>query len=284
MTKYEDVISRAVAAMPSDIEGRRATYDRARNAMTDRLRSVDPPLADSVIEAEQNALETAIQRVEMRFGQPAYEPAMAPPAAPHHELGRPRRGLRIAAICCLGIVVALGAGLFSYPYWGTTGRQMYRQLRQEAFQPKERAEPAATADTPSSATVPYVYLRQLVHYRSTNPAGTVVIDKAQRHLYVIMPNVTAIRYGIALGGNCLEATGRFAVSRKIGAPDAPASASNDASGGRVLYLDSDTRLIHGTGAAGSIGQSVKSGCFLLMPPDLAELYGRIPVGTRVLVN
>jgi lipoprotein-anchoring transpeptidase ErfK/SrfK len=163
---------------------------------------------------------------------------------------------------------------------------VYRQFRQTAVQPKERTEPASSADAPSNVAVPYVYLRQLVHYRSTNPAGTVVIDKAQRHLYVIMPNVTAIRYGIALGGSCLEAAGRYTVSRKIGAPDQPAatSASSASSGGRVLYLDSDTRLIHGTGVAGSIGQSVRAGCFLLMPPDLAELYGRIPVGTRVLVN
>ena len=283
-TRYDEVIGRAVAAMPLDIAERHATYDRARGALTTRLRSIVPPLPEAAIETEQEALEAAIQRVEMRFSGPGDE-IREPPPAELMVLDRPRHGLRIAMICGAGIVAVLLAG-FSYPYWSSAARSALRQFRQPAVQDVERVVPGPTAETPSNERVPYVFMRQLVHYRSTNPAGTLVIDKAQHHLYVILANVTAIRYGIGLGGNCFEAVGRYAVSRKAGASDSPqpSSARIDSSGGQALYLDSDKRLIHGADVSRAIGQSVRAGCFLLMPTDLAELYGRVPVGTRVVVN
>jgi len=284
MTKYDDVIARAVAAMPSDSEARRATYDRARAVLTSRLRAETPPLPKAAIQAEQDALEAAIQRAEMRFDSTSDQiPESTSPAT---VLRQPRHGIRIVALCCAGIVAALIAGLVSYPDWDTAGKSANQQPRQPMVQTNERASSAPNTDTQSTAPMPSVYMRQLVHYRSTNPAGTVVIDKAQRHLYVILPNVTAIRYGISLGGNCIEAVGRYAVSRKVGAPDMPqpSSARSDSSSDHALYLDSDTRLIHGTNVARSIGQSIRMGCFLLMPTDLAELYGRVPIGTRVVVN
>jgi lipoprotein-anchoring transpeptidase ErfK/SrfK len=284
MTKYDDVIARAVAAMPNDPEARRATYDRARAALTSRLRAVTPPLPEAAIQAEQDALEVSIQRAEMRFGNTSDQIPESP--SPTMILRRQRHGIPIVVLCCAGIVAALIAILVSYPDWDTAGNSANRQPRQPMVQTNERASSAPNTDTQSVGPVPYVYMRQLVHYRSTNPAGTVVIDKAQRYLYVILANVTAIRYGISLGGNCIEAVGRYAVSRKVGAPNTPQSTSahSDSSGDHALYLDSDTRLIHGTHVARSIGQSIKMGCFLLMPTDLAELYGRVPIGTRVVVN
>ena len=63
-----------------------------------------------------------------------------------------------------------------------------------------------------------------------------------------------------------------------------ASAIGDASGQQALYFDTDTQRIHDTDLAGSIGRAVRNGCFQLIERDFAELYGRIPVGTRVVVN
>jgi hypothetical protein len=279
MTKYDDVIARAVAALPLDPAGRQATYNRARAAMVDRLRSTSPPWPEAAIKAERAALEEAIHRAEMKFSNPSDE--ILEPAA---GLKPDRRlGVRIAIVCCIGIVAALAAGLLTYGYSGGTPQSAYRQLLQWMAQPSERAGPAQAIDATSAEAVPYVYLRQLVHYRSTSPAGTLIIDKAQRHLYVILANVTAIRYGIALGGDCTEAAGPYTVSRKTGASQSPPAPSNLLDD-RTLFLDSDTRLIRGTNASKAIGQSIRAGCFLLMPTDMAELYGRIPVGTRVVVN
>jgi lipoprotein-anchoring transpeptidase ErfK/SrfK len=220
----------------------------------------------------------------MQFGRSRDE--VPAPASMHHESDRPRRGVRFAVLSCLGIIVVLLGGILTYAHWSGADRSAYRQLRQLMGQRGDNAGSERAVDTQSAQPVPFVFMRQLVHYRSTNPAGTLVVDKAQRHLYIILANVTAIRYGIALGGNCLDAAGAYAVSRKSGVPDAPqpSSAQSNGSGDRALYLDSETRLIHGTNASGSIGQSTRRGCFLLMPTDLAELYGRVPVGSRVVVN
>jgi lipoprotein-anchoring transpeptidase ErfK/SrfK len=276
MTQYDDVTTRAVGSLPLDPADRRAVYNRARAAQARQLRSIDPPLPEIAIEAEMASLEEAIRRVEIRFQDRA---------APPRTLDGRRSGVRTAIVCGIGLVVAVTGGILGYSYWGGGDRTASQKLRQAMEQAAERAKPAPKVEAQSSEPVPYVYLRQLVHYRSTNPAGTLVVDKAQRHLYVILPNVSAIRYGIALGGNCIEAVGRYEVSRKMDLPQSASAASTLVqSSGRVLYLDNDIRMIHGTDVVKAIGQSVGPGCFLLMPTDLAELYGRVPVGTRVVVN
>ena len=53
-------------------------------------------------------------------------------------------------------------------------------------------------------------------------------------------------------------------------------------GGR-LFCDTVYR-IHGTNAPETIGQAVSSGCFRLVNDDVTDLYGRVPVGTRVIVR
>ena len=284
MAKYDGVISRMVASLAHDPAKRTAEYNRARAALVERLRAASPPLPEAVIAAERASLEESIQRAEKQFGGSRDE--VPAPASMHHEFDRPRRGIRFAVLSCLGIIVALLGGILAYAHWSGGDRSAYRQLRQLMGQRGDSAGSEQTLDTHSNQPVPFVYLRQLVHYRSTNPAGTLVVDKAQRHLYVILANVSAIRYSIALGGNCFDAAGLYAISRKAGGPDSAQSSSvaSDVSANRMLYLDSDTRLIHGTNASGSIGQSVRQGCFLLLPTDLAELYGRVPVGSRVVVN
>lgn len=284
-TRYEDVLSRAVASLPHDVNERLATYDRARDALTTRLRSVTPPVPEAAIEAERAALETAIQRVEMRFTQfiaEASEPPPEPVPTTNPLLKTRRRGAVVAIVFGVGVVLALVAGMFAFMHRRDIQKAAHQGLRQTAVQPDKNAGTAPAAQSHAAAAVPYLFMRQLVYYRSTNPAGTVVIDKAQRYLYVILANVSAIRYGIALGGNCSETAGRYTVSRKLEPKSTPKALPVIDFG--ALYLDSDTHLIHGTDASSSIGQLIAQGCFLLVPTDLAELYGRVPVGTRVLVN
>jgi len=287
--RYEDVLARAVAASSSGVSERHVIYDRARAALLERLRSASPPLPDVAIEAEQTALEAAIQRLERRFTDSdgdTYESASTMSGG----LRTRQRGALVAVVCCAGLVLALLIGIFSYQYRRDILRSANQGLRQAIVQPTNRASASRDAEPSAAAAIPYVYKRQLVYYRSTSPAGTLVIDKAQRHLYVILANVSAIRYGIALGGNCTEAAGRYTISRKFGPSASPQSSqltpetATSSSARRALYLDSDIHLIHGTDASSSIGRSVDAGCFLLVQGDLAELYGRIPIGTRVMVN
>ncbi|MDQ0304009.1 hypothetical protein [Ancylobacter polymorphus] len=80
MADYYPLIARAVGGLPDKTaEARKAVYERARRALLAQLTAVDPPLSAPDVAREQQALETAIDRVEADFGGTV--PA-APPRAP----------------------------------------------------------------------------------------------------------------------------------------------------------------------------------------------------------
>ena len=59
-------------------------------------------------------------------------------------------------------------------------------------------------------------------------------------------------------------------------------------GARAMYIYQDGRdsgyRIHGSPEWWSIGRAVSSGCVRLVNQDVIDLYGRVPVGTKVLVT
>ena len=66
-----------------------------------------------------------------------------------------------------------------------------------------------------------------------------------------------------------------------GGPDNPL-------GARALYLyagGKDTLYrIHGTNEPQSIGKSVSSGCIRMLNEDVAELFEKVDIGTKVIVR
>jgi L,D-transpeptidase catalytic domain len=54
-------------------------------------------------------------------------------------------------------------------------------------------------------------------------------------------------------------------------------------GARALYLGQTLYRIHGTNQPSTIGTFVSSGCIRLSNEDIVDLYGRVQVGTRVVV-
>ncbi len=97
MADYQPLISRAVAGLDQNTgENRSVLYERARAALVNQLRSVDPPLEESEITRERLALEEAIRKVEAEAVQNAPAERTPPPAPPPQEppasLGA--RGLR----------------------------------------------------------------------------------------------------------------------------------------------------------------------------------------------
>ena len=65
MADYYPLIARAVAGLDKNTgENRRALYERARTALVNQLRSVEPALEESDITRERLALEEAIRKVE----------------------------------------------------------------------------------------------------------------------------------------------------------------------------------------------------------------------------
>jgi len=54
-------------------------------------------------------------------------------------------------------------------------------------------------------------------------------------------------------------------------------------GARALYLGSTLYRIHGTNEPETIGKAVSSGCIRMLNDDVVDLYGRVRIGTRVVV-
>ncbi|KAF2990921.1 hypothetical protein OGR47_12570 [Methylocystis sp. MJC1] len=80
MADYYSLISRAIAALPQQTaDARQAVYERARKALFNQLRSIQPSVAEADISAEGRALEEAIARLEQEI---AAKSAAQPPAKP----------------------------------------------------------------------------------------------------------------------------------------------------------------------------------------------------------
>lgn len=144
------------------------------------------------------------------------------------------------------------------------------------------------------------YKRQLVFFRSNHAPGTVVVDTAERFLYVVLPDSRALRYGIGVGREGFQWSGMETISRKAEWPDwTPppemirrqpylprfmAGGPGNPMGARALYLGKTEYRIHGTNQPETIGLAVSSGCFRLANGDVIDLFARVPVGTRVVIR
>ena len=148
--------------------------------------------------------------------------------------------------------------------------------------------------------LPLQFRRQVVLYRSTEPPGTIIVQTAERFLYVVQPGGRAIRYGIGVGREGFQWQGLQHITRKQEWPDwTPpaemiarqpylprfmAGGPGNPMGARALYLGETVYRIHGTNQPRTIGTAVSSGCFRLVNGDVIDLYDRIPVGTKVIIR
>lgn len=142
--------------------------------------------------------------------------------------------------------------------------------------------------------------RQSVFYRTEYPPGTVIVNTADRFLYLVVGNNVALRYGVGVGRDGFQWGGIHKISRKAEWPDwTPppemiqrqpylprwmAGGPGNPMGARALYIGSTIYRIHGTNAPETIGQAVSSGCFRLVNDDIVDLYTRVPIGTKVVVQ
>ncbi|HEY6735575.1 MAG TPA: hypothetical protein VI256_17590, partial [Roseiarcus sp.] len=83
MADYQPLLTRAVANLPSTstVATRRAIYERARKAQLAQLGTLRPPLPESDIACEEDALDQAIALVEAKFGVTDFAPMETPFAA-----------------------------------------------------------------------------------------------------------------------------------------------------------------------------------------------------------
>jgi lipoprotein-anchoring transpeptidase ErfK/SrfK len=143
------------------------------------------------------------------------------------------------------------------------------------------------------------FRRQMVDYVTTEPAGTIIIDTPNTYLYLALSNGKAMRYGIGVGREGFTWSGSERISRAKEWPDwfppkemierqpylprFMAGGESNPLGARALYLGNTLYRIHGTNQPSTIGTFVSSGCIRLTNDDIADLYSRVGVGTRVVV-
>lgn len=145
--------------------------------------------------------------------------------------------------------------------------------------------------------------RQDINYKGPYGPGTIVINTSERRLYHIYEKGRAHKYGVGVGREGFQWSGKNTISRKAEWPGwTPPSEMiareranghilpaymkggiNNPLGARALYIGSTLYRIHGTREPWTIGQAVSSGCIRLTNEDVTDLYDQVKVGDKVVV-
>ena len=142
--------------------------------------------------------------------------------------------------------------------------------------------------------------REIVRYDGPEGPNTIIVSTSERRLYYVLGDGTAIKYGVGVGRDGFQWSGRHKITRKAEwpgwtppaamrkrQPHLPAymeGGPNNPLGARALYIGSTLYRIHGSNEPWSIGQAVSSGCIRMANEDVTHLYDQVKIGTRVIVR
>ena len=158
---------------------------------------------------------------------------------------------------------------------------------------------AIVASVPLLAPVPS-RASQVVHLTGYS-AGTIVVKTGQRRLFYMLDDNTAIQYPVGVGRLGMAWSGTARIDGKYikpawsppeiikrenpHIPDViPSGSPANPMGAAAMTLSGGNQYaIHGTNAPGSIGGFVSHGCIRMYNRDVLDLYGRVGLGTKVVV-
>jgi lipoprotein-anchoring transpeptidase ErfK/SrfK len=142
--------------------------------------------------------------------------------------------------------------------------------------------------------------RTTVNFPENYAPGTIIVNTAERRLYLVIGNGQALRYGIGVGRDGFRWGGVHRISAKkewpswtppsqmlARRPDLPRHMEggiDNPLGARAMYLGSTLYRIHGSNEPETIGQAVSSGCFRMTNDDVTDLYSRVSIGATVVVK
>ncbi len=143
---------------------------------------------------------------------------------------------------------------------------------------------------------------ELVAVGDNYPAGTIVVRQTQRRLYLMLGSGRAISYPVGVGRHGMQWSGTVYVDGKYvepawTAPDSirrdytklprviPGGSPQNPMGVAALTLSGGGQYaIHGTNQPNLIGGFVSHGCIRMFNADVTDLFGRVKVGTPVVVT
>lgn len=191
----------------------------------------------------------------------------------------------------------MGGGFIQFLFGG--GEQaapVYQQ--QEQYDPRRGYQQERAVEAAHPGFDPR-YEKQVVDYNGKEAPGTLVIDTPNKFLYLVQGNGHALRYGVGVGRPGFMWSGVKTISAKKEwpawtpppemlqrRPDLPRhmeGGPENPLGARAMYLGSSLYRIHGSNEPWTIGTNVSSGCIRMRNEDVIDLYGRVKVGTRVVV-
>src|SRR5579864_5108697 len=130
--------------------------------------------------------------------------------------------------------------------------------------------------------------------------GTIVVKTSERHLYLVVGAGQAIRYPVGVGRAGMQWSGTSVIEAKYVSPDwapppdirrenpklprlIPGGSPHNPMGVAAMTLSGLDYAIHGTNQPSSIGHFVSHGCIRMLIEDVSDLFGRVGVGTPVVV-
>jgi lipoprotein-anchoring transpeptidase ErfK/SrfK len=209
--------------------------------------------------------------------------------------GNRRLSLRATGALVFGATLMLAPAMFST----AASAQVfgYAPAPQSTF-PSD-TDNVLVPDEANGDVLPARLRRTIVALDSREAPGTVIIDTGNTALYYVLGQGRAIRYGVGVGREGFTWSGVQTISRKAEWPDwhppaemiarqpylprFMAGGPGNPLGARAMYLGSSEYRIHGTNDPTTIGKFVSSGCIRLTNDDVADLFSRVDVGTRVVV-
>ncbi len=147
--------------------------------------------------------------------------------------------------------------------------------------------------------------KTVVSFKRNLKPGTILIKTSEKALYYVLPGHKALKYGIGVGreGFTWRGVHHIAMKKKWpewrppevmkkrvkkkynqDLPDVMEGGPNNPLGARAMYISGTLYRIHGTNRPSSIGKNVSSGCIRMLNAEVTDLYEKVRVGAKVIVE
>jgi lipoprotein-anchoring transpeptidase ErfK/SrfK len=153
----------------------------------------------------------------------------------------------------------------------------------------------------SAPLAPATAAGEVVSFDGGFTPGTIIVRTKERRLYLVLADGRALRYTVGVGRVGRQWAGSSFIDGKFIRPNwsppldvrrdkpnlpsvIPGGSPANPMGVAAMTLSGGEYAIHGTNTPKSIGGFVSYGCIRMYNQDISDLFGRVRVGTPVVVT